>query len=584
MLLIDAANVSGGGAILLEYLVDHLLRRQVPFHVLKKSSVVLPVSVQNYTDTTVSLLNRRAVLRACIGRVNPTTLLCFGNFPPPFRTHVRTITYVHNLHYLNGHDERLFGLRDKIRRNLRRTYLRANLRHSDVFVVQTPYVQRLFVETYGVASQSVQVLPFYNEERIRAVADAQPTEGADMPAGAFLYASGSEPHKNHVNLLRAWQLLHQQGISPTLYLTVSPESSYSTPALLKQIETLKQAGVAVENLGYVPYDDLLRLTVSCAACVFPSVNETVGLGLLEAYWLGNDILAGRRPYLAYVIKPSAQFDPYDPTDIADAVKQQLSGTLPKPELMLHNQIDAFVELCQQPANAPKAPLIKLNAIDFYNAIAPQFDNRYESSRAFVERYRVWTELFSRHINSTDHVMDLGCGSGVFSSYLAETGCVVTGVDGSAEMIKLCNQKKTVGSARYVVQSLPLSNPADYAAQHVIIASSLLEYIDDVGRMLEQIHAMLKPNGLLIVSMPNRLSLYRRIERRLFALTGYPRYFAHIRHVSTDAIFNQQLTNLGFEVLETKHFSGYDPLSRLLKQVLPKPYVNNLFVGVYRQCT
>lgn len=584
MLLIDAANVSGGGAVLLHYLVSQLLRRQAPFHVLKKSSVVLPAPEHNYTDTTVSLLNRGAVLRACIRRVNPTTLLCFGNFPPPFKTHVRTITYVHNLHCLNGHDERPFSPRDKIKRNLRRAYLRANLGHSDVFVVQTPYVQRLFVETFGIAPLNVHVFPFYDEERIRAVADAQPTEGAGKPAGTFLYASGSEPHKNHVNLLRAWQLLHQQGISPTLYLTISPESPYSTPALLKQIETLKQAGVAVENLGYVPYDDLLRLTASCTACVFPSVNETVGLGLLDAYWLGKAVLAGHRPYLAHVIKPSAQFDPYNPADIADAVKQQLSGTLPKPELILHNQIDAFVALCQQPSNAANAPSIKPNAIGFYDAIASQFANKYEASRAFVERYRVWTELFSRYVTNTDHVMDLGCGSGVFSNYLAETGCTVTGVDGSAEMIKLCNQKKTVGSARYVVQSLPLSNPADYAAQHVIIASSLLEYIDDVGRMLEQIHAMLKPNGLLIVSMPNRLSLYRRIERRLFTQTGYPRYFAHIRHVSTDVLFNQQLANLGFEVLETKHFSGYDPLSRLLKRVLPKPYVNNLFVGVYRKCS
>lgn len=582
MLLIDAANVSGGGAVLLQYLINQLLRRQVPFHVLKKSSVALGVAVQNYTNVTVNLLNRRAVLRACIRRVNPTTLLCFGNFPPPFKTQVRTITYVHNLHYLNGHDERPFGLRDKLKRNLRRAYLRANLGHSDVFVVQTPYVQRLFVKTFGVALQNVHVIPFYDEERIRAVANVQPTDGVGKLSNAFLYASGSEPHKNHVNLLRAWQLLHQQGISPTLYLTISPESPYTTLALLRQIEILKQSGVRIENLGYVPYDELLRLTASCTACVFPSVNETVGLGLLEAYWMGNDILAAHRPYLAHVIKPSAQFDPYNPTDIADAVKQHLSGTLPKPELILRNQIDELINLCQQPSNAAEMPSIPSNAIGFYNAIATQFDRKYESSAAFVERFGIWTDLFSRYVNPTDNVMDIGCGSGVFSNYLAQMGCSVIGIDGSVEMIKLCNQKKTSVKACYVVQSLPLPNPDDYDGQDVITASSLLEYIDDMGRILQQIHAMLKPNGLLIASVPNRLSLYRRIERRLFGLTGHPRYFAHIRHVSTDAIFSQQLTNMGFEVLETRHFSGYDPLSRLLKRVLPKQYVNNLFVGVYRK--
>lgn len=583
MLLIDAANVSGGGAILLAYLASQLLRRQVPFHVLKKGSVSLSVPALHYTDTNVGVLNRRAVLQACIRRVQPTTILCFGNFPPPFATSVRTITYVHNLHYLNGHDDRPFSLLDRINRDLRRAYLWANLRHSDVFVVQTPYVQRLFVETFGVAQQRVRVLPFYDEVRIKDVVDAHSAAPATGSARSFLYASGSEPHKNHVNLLRAWQLLHQQGISPPLYLTISSESPYTTPALLKRIETLKRAGVAITNVGHVPYDDLLRLTASCTACVFPSVNETIGLGLLDAYWLQKTILTSRRPYVADVVKPSAQFDPYDPADIADAVKQHLSGTLPEPELILLNQIDGFIELLTQPnPGAAVMSSTKANAIDFHNAIATEFGGKYEASAAFAERFRVWTALFSRYINPTDRVMDLGCGPGVFSNYLAETGCLVTGIDGSAEMIKLCNRKKTSGNPRYVVQSLPLPDSTGYLAQDVVLASSLLEYIDDVERVLQQIHALLKPNGLLIVSMPNRLSVYRRVERRLFALTGYPSYFAHIRYVPTEETFNRQLTELGFNRVETTYFSSYDPLSRLLKWALPKQYVNNLFVGVYRK--
>lgn len=224
----------------------------------------------------------------------------------------------------------------------------------------------------------------------------------------------------------------------------------------------------------------------------------------------------------------------------------------------------------------------MNAIDFHNDIATQFDSRYESSAAFGERFRVWTALFDRYVIRTDHVMDLGCGSGVFSTYLAGRGCTVTGVDGSAEMIKLGIQKKTTPNLHYRLAKLPLADTRAYTAQDVVIASSLLEYIDDLGEMLNQIDALLKPGGLLIVSMPNQLSLYRRIERCLFALTGYPRYFAHIRHVSTEATFRRRLANRGFAVLETAYFSSDDPLSRLLKRALPQRYVNNLFVGVYRK--
>ena len=224
----------------------------------------------------------------------------------------------------------------------------------------------------------------------------------------------------------------------------------------------------------------------------------------------------------------------------------------------------------------------MNAIDFHNAIATRFDRKYESSVAFGERFRVWTALFGRYVNATDRVMDLGCGSGVFSQYLADKGCCVTGIDGSVAMIRICNQKKTATNACYLVESLPLPNPDAYAKQDVVIASSLLEYLGDMNAVLQQMGAMLQPNGLLIASMPNRLSLYRRVERGLFALTGYPRYFAHIRSVSTETVFNGQLRALGFEVIETMYFSSHDPLSRLLKPILPQPYVNSLFVGVYRK--
>ena len=223
-----------------------------------------------------------------------------------------------------------------------------------------------------------------------------------------------------------------------------------------------------------------------------------------------------------------------------------------------------------------------DAISFHSAIAVQFDGRYEQSVAFRERFRVWTALLDQYVRPTDRVMDLGCGSGVFSQYLADRGCAVTGIDGSTAMIDLCNRKKTVPTVRYVVQTLPLTNPAEYEPQDVIIASSLLEYMDDMNLALRQAWVMLKPGGTFIVSVPNQPSVYRRIERLLFRLTGRPRYFAHIRNVLTATTFNQQLSRAGFAVLETVYFAGHDPVSRLLRPLLAEQYVNNLLVGVYRK--
>lgn len=224
----------------------------------------------------------------------------------------------------------------------------------------------------------------------------------------------------------------------------------------------------------------------------------------------------------------------------------------------------------------------MNAVEFHDTIAVQFARRYESSGAFRERFRVWTDLLDRFVKPSDQVMDLGCGSGVFSHYLAKRGCTVTAIDGSLEMIKLGKLKKVSATVCYTVQALPFNDLTNYAPQDVIIASSLFEYMDDLPLLLQQVNALLPSNGLLIASMPNRLSLYRRTERLVFALTGRPRYFAYVRNVSTGSAFSQTLNALGFQGLETVYFAGRDPISSVAKRFLPERYVNNLFVGVYRK--
>lgn len=49
----------------------------------------------------------------------------------------------------------------------------------------------------------------------------------------------------------------------------------------------------------------------------------------------------------------------------------------------------------------------MNAIEFHDAMAIQFDRRYESSVAFGERVRVWTTLFDRHIRPADRAYSAG---------------------------------------------------------------------------------------------------------------------------------------------------------------------------------
>lgn len=222
------------------------------------------------------------------------------------------------------------------------------------------------------------------------------------------------------------------------------------------------------------------------------------------------------------------------------------------------------------------------AIDYHSAIADAFDGKYATSPGFQERFQVWTSLFAQYVPAGSHVLDLGCGSGVLSGCLGGRGCLVTGIDGSARMIALCEKNRQSANEHYIVQTLPLPDPAAYAPADVVMASSLLEYLDDMPALLQQARSILNTGGLLIVSMPNRRCLWRHVERLSYSFTRRPAYFGHIRNVSDVVSFGRELGLLGFDTVDTRYFSSFDPLSRLLKAVLPKPFVNNLFVGVYRK--
>ena len=54
-----------------------------------------------------------------------------------------------------------------------------------------------------------------------------------------------------------------------------------------------------------------------------------------------------------------------------------------------------------------------SAIAFHDAIALEFNSKYRHSKAFRERFQVWTTLFDRYIPPATRVMDLGLRVGYF---------------------------------------------------------------------------------------------------------------------------------------------------------------------------
>lgn len=225
-----------------------------------------------------------------------------------------------------------------------------------------------------------------------------------------------------------------------------------------------------------------------------------------------------------------------------------------------------------------------NAIDFHSDSAIEFNGKYVKSSQFQQRYEVWTMLFEKYIQPEMKVLDAGCGSGIFSIYLSLKKCIVIGVDGSEKMIELCKKYSQAKNLEisFLQAILPFENVDKFAKQDVILCSSVLEYIADYEKVIQQFRDLLNPKGILIISMPNKDSWYRKIEKYIFQLTGKPPYYQFIKHILTENDFSIRLKYYGFELQEFIYYPNTTIFSRLLKMVgVHQKNTNTMFVGVYK---
>ena len=93
------------------------------------------------------------------------------------------------------------------------------------------------------------------------------------------------------------------------------------------------------------------------------------------------------------------------------------------------------------------------------------------------------------------VLDVGCGYATTSQYLA--GNRVTGIESSAEAVKVARTR-----IDRVVQRDLQDVDADLGTFDVIIFADVLEHLAWPVGVLKKYLALLKPNGTVIVSLPN----------------------------------------------------------------------------------
>jgi SAM-dependent methyltransferase len=120
------------------------------------------------------------------------------------------------------------------------------------------------------------------------------------------------------------------------------------------------------------------------------------------------------------------------------------------------------------------------------------------------------------------LLDLGCSSGAFLSYMCGDGWKLYGIEMSAENAELARQRS---GAEIFVGDI-LDAPFGREAFNVITCFDVLEHVYEPRKVMERVSAWLKPGGLFYVLVPNIDAVEARTFRRYWHGLELPRHLSH----------------------------------------------------------
>jgi SAM-dependent methyltransferase len=111
-------------------------------------------------------------------------------------------------------------------------------------------------------------------------------------------------------------------------------------------------------------------------------------------------------------------------------------------------------------------------------------------------------LVARELVRGQDVLDVASGEGYGSALLAQTAKSVVGVDVSAEAVAHAQTSYLRSNLRYL-EGDALNLPLQTASVDAVVSFETLEHFFDHDRFFTQIKRILRPNGFLLISTPDR---------------------------------------------------------------------------------
>jgi 2-polyprenyl-3-methyl-5-hydroxy-6-metoxy-1,4-benzoquinol methylase len=187
-----------------------------------------------------------------------------------------------------------------------------------------------------------------------------------------------------------------------------------------------------------------------------------------------------------------------------------------------------------------------------NQPSPQlwYGDMYQEDKYADLRLKTYAKLLLPYLKNGIKILDIGCYTARLLDFLPKDKQIeYWGVDFDEQALVIAKQKGAkVKFVKFDTEPILLENKFD-----IIVAGEVLEHLINPAKILEQMQQLIKPDGVVLISLPNECTIYHRIMC-LFGKGVDSLAFKLYKHLHLPTIKqNEQFVSQYFKIIKKDYF-------------------------------
>lgn len=234
--------------------------------------------------------------------------------------------------------------------------------------------------------------------------------------------------------------------------------------------------------------------------------------------------------------------------------------------------DEILDLVYTHPQPNEANLPKYYDSDDYISHTDGKRSLFEKAYQFVKNIALKNKLnlINSLQKSKGNLLDIGAGTGDFLVVAKENGWQITGIEPSSKAKEIAIKKGI-----YFVED---SSTVETNSIDVITMWHVLEHVPNIENQIKELKRLLKPNGTILIAVPNFNSFDAQHYGHHWAAYDVPRHLWHFSKTAIQKLFEKEDMKL-VDILPMKFDAFYVSLLSEKYQTGKMNYIKAFFIGL-----